>query len=812
MTPILYAASETAFTSNGIGRLTDCISCTVTEERNGIYECAFEYPINGRHYADIAEGCYIACTHDDDGDIQPFEIYRRSAPLNGIVTFNARHLSYKLSHVILNPFVATDVQTALSKLTSENINTNPFTFWSDKTTAAPFRLDAPSSVRGIMGGTEGSILDVFGGEWDFDKWTVKLYAHRGNASGVTIRYAKNLTGLEQVIDAGGVYSAVVPYWFRESEDGDTLIMLPERIVTAQGVTDPQPVVLDLSMELQEEPTEAQLRAAASAHLIEQAPEVPEENITVNFVQLWQTTEYQGIANLQKVRLCDTVDVIYTALGVTAYGIKVIKTVYNVLAERYDSIELGSPRASFAQVVSADTQKQVTQAQEQMQGFFDSAIQTATDLLTGGNGGHVVIKRDANGTPQEILILDTESELTATNILRINLNGIGFSTDGGTTYATAWTISGAFVADFITAGKLRAIKIQGPRNTDAATSDPENVQFPTFWDLATGMLQSYGKKQVTSNISGTTSQYNVETKTRVYSGEFSVTGKKEGDAEDTVFSDVGILANSNYSYYGELPVPFLAGIRQSIDVTYPRGEMDLRGHKVAFPCGAGTTEEGTIGEEPGKGQPVAKYSTDKITLGTFEDYALDNGTSIGNYMPARNSLSIAAGWNSYKDSIIFTKRYNAYDTLGGEVYKEYFTPPVQHRAAWDIAPGDEWEIERAYLMGCLTNGKKDILFDIPLARPLSDDVIAVTITGTCHARQGSTVLINMGSIDTDRSLGLPYPTEIVFNANNSISVKLRNPSANGWSSGTLYSPVFLTLTELVIKAYNYDPYEEGDPDA
>lgn len=801
MTPILYASTETGFTTNGLGRLTDIIECLVTEERNGGYECEFKYPISGIHYADIDEGCFIACTHDDDGDLQPFRIYRRSAPLNGIVTFNARHLSYDLSHVILNPFTADSVQDTLSGIGSNSINTNPFTFSSDKTTLAPFALETPASVRSIMGGVEGSILDIYGGEWEFDKYNVYLRANRGANSGVTIRYGKNLLDLNQTRDVGGLYNAIVPFWRQEVDGVDTLITLPEHMVTAAGVTNPVPVVMDFTMEFQEQPTENELRTFAENYLTVNEPWVPPETLTVDFVALWQTLDYKDVANLLKLRLCDTVAVYYPALGVTAHNIKVIKTVYDVLADRYYKIELGQPQATFAQVLTNNIDKSIKDAQAADRGFFDAAITTATDLLTGANGGHVVIKRDANGEPQEILILDTDSELTATNILRINLNGIGFSTNGGVSYDTAWTIDGRFVADFITTGTLKAIMIQGP-----------NVN--TFWDLTSGKFQNYDEKTVTNNVNGTITTYDVQTKTVIDDGEMYVQGRKVGDAEDSTFIDAGILGNVNYTFFGEGYVPTLPGVSTDIDIKYPRGEVVLKGNKVSFPCGSGYNDgvDDLLTEYAGKGYPTASYSTDMIKLGTFSDYARDDGQSMGQAKPLRNALTLAGGWISYKDAVKFTSRYNSEVAIGtGDILKRYYDTPVTHHAAWDIAPYDEIYIERLYVVGCLVNSKKDIAFQIPFARPLSSDIVSVHMEGTIHARQGSTVLCNNTSFDSDTTSGLDYPTDLIFTPDTGLSLKLRHSGTGTWSSGTTYSPVFITITECYITAYDYDINDDGNPD-
>lgn len=486
MIPILYSSTETAFTSNGIGRLRDCISCTVTEERNGKYECEFQYPVTGRRFKDIEEGCFIGVTHDDSGERQPFQIYRRSAPINGVVTFNAHHISYKLNHVILNPFSASTVAETMTKIPTNSINANPFTFWTDKTTEASFSLSEPASVRSILGGVEGSILDVFGGgEYEFDNYTVKLYQHRGRDTGLTIRYGKNLSDIEHELDHSETYNAIVPFW-ADPENG-ILVLLDERIVSAEGVTNPQPVIMDMSQEFEEEPSQAQLRQKTQTFLANNEPWVPKENIKVDFIQLWQTTQYKDIANLQRVRLCDTVNVYYPQLGVTATNIKVVKTVYNVLLNKYDEMELGEARITFADQIKADYEKQIAKTVTSMRGFMDAAIDSATSLITGGQGGHIVIGYNANGQPEEILIMDTNSRATATNIIRMNVNGIGFSTDGGTTYRTAWTIDGHFVADFIDSGTLNANIIRAGILAD--------TQGYNYWNLATGEFRLSPNTQV-----------------------------------------------------------------------------------------------------------------------------------------------------------------------------------------------------------------------------------------------------------------------------------------------------------------------------
>ena len=219
MIPILYDDGERNFVTNGIGRLSDCLTCIVTEERNGIYECEFTYPITGERYLDIDEGQIIFCTHDDTKVPQAFVIYGRSAPLNGVVTFYAHHISYKMRKTVVTPFSATSITDAFNKLPLNTVPRTNFTFWTDKDVVRDFTVDEPRAMRGVLGGEDGSILDVYGkGDYEWDMFTVKLYQSRGSDSEIEIRYGKNLTDLTNETDASDTYNAIYPFWKGELED------------------------------------------------------------------------------------------------------------------------------------------------------------------------------------------------------------------------------------------------------------------------------------------------------------------------------------------------------------------------------------------------------------------------------------------------------------------------------------------------------------------------------------------------------------------------------------------------------------------
>lgn len=372
MIPILYEKTETAFASNGLGRLVDCVSCIVTEERNGVYTCEFEYPITGALYSEILEGRIIAVTHDNTGDIQPFDIVRRSAPMDGIVSFYAEHISYRLSTVICSPFTASNCEQALANLTTYAVGdgVGDFRFYTDKSVAADMTVTIPQSVKALLGGVEGSILDTYGtGEYLFDRFSVWFFLARGEDKGVQIRYGKNLSDLTQELDYTECYNGIVPYWKGTDADGhDLVVTLPEWVVygTAQTYDGRNRVVsYDMTSMFQNAPTVAELRAAATAQVTSLAAWLPTENLKVDFVLLWQTEEYEAYAPLQTVGLCDTVTVIYPELGITGTAAKVIRVVYNTLLDRYDSMELGDALPTFGDLIKSYTAQEITEIKGQI---------------------------------------------------------------------------------------------------------------------------------------------------------------------------------------------------------------------------------------------------------------------------------------------------------------------------------------------------------------------------------------------------------------------------------------------------------------
>lgn len=499
MIPVLYPPNAADFSTFGIGTLTDTISCEVTEERNGLFECLLKYPITGQHYGRIAKECIIKAKPNDTAKPQAFRIYRITKPLNGIVSIYGQHISYDLANVPVMPFKteSRSPQLILNQLLAGD---SRFTGWTDYSEAKPFSVTQPKSVRACLGGSEGSMLSKWHGEFEWDNFTIKFHTHRGHKTGVVIEYGKNLTALEQDEDNSGVYTQLLPYamFTAEGAESETVVTLPEEtlpIVSAEMVRE-KTLIMDFTDRFDSGTaiTEEMLRAAANDYIRDNPLGATIPTVKVSFEPLWKQPEYAAL--LERVNLCDTVTIRHSALGVSVSAM-VVQTVYDCLAERYLGLTLGSEKSSMITTIS-EVQSSVNKVQTTVGRFpklLQTAIGNATSLITGQSGGYVVLHGDENGQPYELLILDAPSIEEAVNIWRWNVGGLGFSHNGyNGPYETAVTADGQIVADFITSGSLVAniIKAGVIQSQDCSS----------YWDLETGevVLRAYAtSKEVTEVI-------------------------------------------------------------------------------------------------------------------------------------------------------------------------------------------------------------------------------------------------------------------------------------------------------------------------
>ena len=493
-----------------VGFLADALSCVVTEERNGVFELSLTYPVTGGLFPKIEIDRFVKAKPNDTADLQIFRIYEVSKPMNGVVTVNAEHVSYALSSFPVSGIsmsgTATQCISHVLALVNNYLDylekTTPFQVsTTDMDTIKQFQFQV-GSARAALGGTTGSILDVFGGEYEFDNYVIKLHKHRGRDTGIVIAYGKNMTDIKVTTSLETAYTALFPYAIKDKQlfTSDVLEFETEPalkvieydpvmpVENKSGIAD-RILIRDFTSDFSNDETITKRALAEKAEqwLKDNDINSPSVNVSVSFINLWQSPEYAELQALEQVSLCDWVTVRHSMLGVDLKA-QVVKTVYDVLAERYQKMELGSARADFAgtlQKATSDITKLVNSVDlvglsSQITQEYLAAIGRATDAITGT--GYGVVRLTPKYSPTEITIANAANTTAATKVWRWNMGGLGFSPNGyNGPFTTAITAGGEIVADFITAGTLTANIIRAGILT--------SVNGKSSFNLESGLLKS-----------------------------------------------------------------------------------------------------------------------------------------------------------------------------------------------------------------------------------------------------------------------------------------------------------------------------------
>lgn len=511
MKPILFdkaADYSSDFMTNGLGRL-DFISCKVTEERNGIFELEAEIAESALHASQLEMNSIISAPYYPNSPRQAFRVCQITKSITGRYKVYAQHISYQLTLIPTMPFSipasSHACQDTLDGFLLNAIENCPFTFSTDVTTVSSYTQTIPASIRSRMGGVEGSVIDQFGGEWEYNNYAVYLRTHRGiTTPNVTLRYGKNITDLQQEQNIANTITGIVPYWI--DAEGNNLVMLPERVIDgahASSYPFRRTVQYDFSSSFETQPTESQLRAKAQAYVNQSGIGVPVVNLKVSFIDLAQTSEYKGIAALQNVKLCDEINVEFEKYGISTTA-KIVKTVFDVLSERYESIEIGSMRSGLTTTISdanANNIKTINYKLNQASAETDSKISTAledyptaqevqeeidnaTAWLTE-SGGVIRALKNANDEWTDILCCSATATATSGNVLRFNVNGIGFSSTGWNgTFTQAWTLDGRLV---IGGTNVPSITVYDNQNNVIFQADATKI----VWNAANSSMSSNG---------------------------------------------------------------------------------------------------------------------------------------------------------------------------------------------------------------------------------------------------------------------------------------------------------------------------------
>ena len=381
MIPILFPYDTSPagpFDYGSLGRLGDALSCKVTEAGGGHsyqYTLEMAYPVTGRHLGDLIAYNIILATPSKGTKPQPFRIKKVTRPIDGIITVYAEHISYDLDGFPL--YIQNDVTGAANAMAAASQFrgvSSPFYLYTNipdtsKVVAAP---TGPVTAREFLLMT-GGVQDTFGGEWLFDCNQVGLLKTRGVDSGLVLRRGKNISGIKQDETVDESFSGIFPFW----KGGDTVVTLPEYVLGAPGKYIDSIAIVDFSREFKKKPTVAKLRAKANAYLEAKIRPQPTLSTSVDFVLLSQTLEYKDLASVESLHLYDSVHVIYDSLGVDV-NTKVCKTVYDVLLDRYESVDIGAVKQSVYRAVKKIAEK-TTQASggSVRQAASDEVVDTGT---------------------------------------------------------------------------------------------------------------------------------------------------------------------------------------------------------------------------------------------------------------------------------------------------------------------------------------------------------------------------------------------------------------------------------------------------
>jgi len=453
----IYNRFETNFDNNGIGILRDVISTSITEELNGQYDLELEYPIKGYLSEEIKEGNIIKAKGVES--YQLFRIKNVKKSLTRITTI-ATHIFYDWNDDFIEDAYPQKLtgQAALQWLVDHTVNASgKFAVFSDIATIATARYVRRNPVECLIGNIDNAFVNVWGGELERDNFTIKVLENRGQDTGYKIISKKNLTGIQVNVDYSNVITKIMPQGY----DG---LLLPEKYVESTHILEyPNEIIKKVEFSdvqiiddeenpensVDEEQAYELLRGKAKAMFENDKIDIPVVDIKVEFVELSKTKEYkEKYQFLENLKLGDTLYTKVDDLDIDV-SIKIVKYVWDVLKQRYISLELGNIKSNY--ITKQINQEQKTNEEfERIPELLQQVKNFATSSITNAMGGYVY------KTQSELFIMDSNDPITAQKVWRWNIEGLGYSNNGiNGPFETAITADGQIVADFITSGTLDA---------------------------------------------------------------------------------------------------------------------------------------------------------------------------------------------------------------------------------------------------------------------------------------------------------------------------------------------------------------------
>ena len=540
----IYEYNETDFNHRGTP-LKNFLKCEITEALNGVYELNFEYPLESND-SHLLENGKILKVNNYDGK-QLFRILYLQKDLDTIKGY-ALHITYDLlGNFIEDIFIqGMNGARALHEVLTRSTDEHNFIGTSDIQYLHNSRLVRKNTLEAIMGDKDNSLLSRWGGELYRDNFRINWLNKIGSDKGVSIKYAKNLTGFEYKVDLSGLVTHFIPKGF----DG---LLLPEKYVVSPLADKYKPIVKRKVLELEDviskkvSPTQenavdheqalALLKEKANK-AFENGADKPEITCTVSFVDLSQTKEYKRFKTLEKVYLGDTVEVSYKGIKVKT---RCVGYSYDCLQDRYLNLQLGNTPEPNLLANAINQQKALIERVEQIErGNVEKAKEAIKASLNEGLGSNIKYYKD------RILIMDTDSEETARVVWKFNSNGLSVSTSGvNGEFRMATTKDGMFFAEIITGLKINSEMIE------TGAIDFKHLSSTVFSKVREGLVTKEGLSEFLVTNEGLRQKMNqiiseeFETKKQELKGDSSYIHKKySNNANGTPMTD-----DTNSKYMG-----------------------------------------------------------------------------------------------------------------------------------------------------------------------------------------------------------------------------------------------------------------------
>lgn len=401
MNPVLYRADERSFRTFGLGEISDAYKVTVTRERNGNYDLYIKYPVNGHFASVFKEEMKIKSDAGRRTKWQTFEINRIVKNSSEHIEIYARHISMRTSDIALKPIVKASNITAEAalRLWKDNlVGDDVFDVSSDIQTTGniSWEVDKVGSARKALGGVSGSILDVFGGEYEFDNNLIILHKQMGRKAPTVLEYGRNLLSVEEERLLGGNYTSIYPFArYTPSSDGsseeskEVLVTLPEHIIDSPYLklyAQRRISLVDFSGKFDDKhpPTAEKLRSLAQSYINSNNIGAPKISTEVSYVDLSQTLDYQDFGVMEEVELCDIIPLYYPQFDITTTTEKVVKVVYDVYTDSNEEITLGTIGQSLSSSMTAGIADRLSVIEER-QASIES---TLPQYLISGTGNKI----------------------------------------------------------------------------------------------------------------------------------------------------------------------------------------------------------------------------------------------------------------------------------------------------------------------------------------------------------------------------------------------------------------------------------------